>query len=184
MGKEALPSLCPPGIWFRFNLIPLVLCLWWFFIFVCVIMKHEIIVLLWALWGDSIALYLVPNAYDSWALSIRSFCVLEKTPLLLRFSSIPLNPWGPSLKYFGDVFLKSSSSSPQNLSSFGLELIVQSSRFPKVAGWKAFLDSVLPSTGWTNALKLYASVQPVSIPCVFFSSFFSLFASALLLACS
>ena len=34
------------------------------------------------------------------------------------------------------MFLKSSSSSPQNLSSFGLDLIPQSSRFPKVAGWK------------------------------------------------
>jgi len=40
------------------------------------------------------------------------------------------------LKSFGDVFLKSSSSSPQNLNSFGLDLIPQSSRFPKVAGWK------------------------------------------------
>ena len=40
------------------------------------------------------------------------------------------------MKSFGDVFLKSSSSSPQNLSSFGLDLILQSLRFPKVAGWK------------------------------------------------
>ena len=40
------------------------------------------------------------------------------------------------MKSFGDVSLKSSSSSPQNLSSFGLDLIPQSSRFPKVAGWE------------------------------------------------
>ena len=40
------------------------------------------------------------------------------------------------MKSFGDVFLKSSSSSPQDLSSFGLDLIVQSSSFSKIAGWK------------------------------------------------
>ena len=40
------------------------------------------------------------------------------------------------MKSLGDVFLKSSSSSPQNLSSFGLDLIVQSSSFSKFAGWK------------------------------------------------
>ena len=40
------------------------------------------------------------------------------------------------MRSFGDVFLKSSSSSPQNLSSFGLDLIVQSSSFSKITGWE------------------------------------------------
>ena len=78
------------------------------------------------------------------------FAFLLKPPLLVWFLSIPLNPWGLSLKSFGDVFLKSSSSSPQNLSSFGHELIDKSLRFPKDAGWKiSFLGTVrfLPITG-------------------------------------
>ena len=40
------------------------------------------------------------------------------------------------MRFFGDVFLKSSSSSPQNLTPFGLDLIRKSSCFQKSAGWK------------------------------------------------
>ena len=40
------------------------------------------------------------------------------------------------MRSFGDVLLKSSCSSSQNLSSFGLDLIVQSLSFSKFAGWK------------------------------------------------
>ena len=87
-------------------------------------------------WGASNPSSLVLKSPESRVSSIGDFRVLEKTPLLLRFLPIHFNPCGLSLKSFGDVFLKSSSSSPQNLTSFGLDLIVQLSSFSKIAGWK------------------------------------------------
>ena len=42
MGKEALPSLCPPGFEFVFNLIRFMPLFVTIFYFICLIMKHEI----------------------------------------------------------------------------------------------------------------------------------------------
>ena len=61
------------------------------------------------------------------------------------------------MESFGDMFLKSSSSSPQNLSSFGLDLIPQSSRFPKVAGWKNHF--------WARAKFFLSPVKPTLVIC-------------------
>ena len=61
------------------------------------------------------------------------------------------------MRSFGDVFLKSSSSSPQNLSFFGLDLIPQSSRFPKVAGWK--------NRFWAQANFFLSPVKPTLVIC-------------------
>ena len=59
------------------------------------------------------------------------------------------------MKSFGGVFLKSSSSSPQNFSSFGLDLIPQSSRFTKVAGWK--------NRFWARADFFLSPVKPTLV---------------------
>ena len=59
------------------------------------------------------------------------------------------------MKSFGDVFLKSSSSSPQNLSFFGLDLILKSLRFPKVAGWK--------NRFWARANFFLSPVKPTLV---------------------
>ena len=100
-------------------------------------------------WSDSNPSRLVLKPPESRVSTNQSFfCVLEKTPLLLRFLS---------LKSFGDVFLKSSSSSPQNLSSFGLDLIPQSSRFPNVAGWKNHF--------WARANFFLSPVKPTLVIC-------------------
>jgi len=164
MRKEALPSLCPPGIWFRFDLMRLVLCLWRIrFSFVDSWARDEGLFLddHVTLWGDSNPSSLVLKPPESRVHSNRSFCVLEKTPFLLGNSSIPPKLWSDSSIPSVNMFTSPLWSWLQNLSSFGLDLIFQSSKIPKVAGWKGFLDSVLPSIGWTDALKLSASDQPV-----------------------
>ena len=165
MGKEALPTLCPWGFWYRVNLVNLVPRLDEFrFSFVDSWVWHERLFR-----GDCVTLWSDPNPFsqvlkpsESRVPLDRSFWVLEKTPILVGISSIPPKPWSDSLIPYVDMFTSPLWSSLQNLSSFGLDLILQSSKFPKVAGWKMFLDSIFLITGWTDALKLYASDQQVS----------------------
>ena len=99
-------------------------------------MKHEIGVVLWALWRDSNPSCLVQNFWESRALLNRSFCVLEKTPFLLGNSSILSKPWSDSSIPSVDMFTSTLWSCLQILSPFGRVLIAKSSRFPKNAGWK------------------------------------------------
>ena len=165
MGKEALPSLCPPGIWFHFDLICFVLCLWWIrFSFVDSWARDKGLFLddHVTLWSDSNPPSLVLNPTESRVFSNRSFSRSRKTPFLLGNSSIPPKPWSDSSILLVGMFTWSLWSCLQNLSPFVLVLILQSSKFPKFAGWKTFLDSVFLTTGWTDAFKLYASDQPVS----------------------
>ena len=137
LGNETLSSLCPPCFWFRINSMLCVLVFALIFISALIVLEHKFVVILWAPCSESILSCLVQNPRDSRARLIWRSWAFHKTPLLLRFPSIPLYSWGISLKSFGDVSSKSSSSSLQNLSSFRLDLILQSSSFPKVAGWKS-----------------------------------------------
>ena len=139
MGKQALPSLCPPGFWFRFNLVCLVLSLWriWFS-FVDSWARDEGLFL-----DDHVTLWnyynppsLVLNSMESRVFSNRSFSRSRKTPFLLGNSSIPPKPWSDSSILLVGMFTRSLWSCLQILSPFGLVLILQSSSFPKVAGCK------------------------------------------------
>ena len=158
MGKEALPSLCPPGFWLRFNFVHLVSLLVEIrFSFVNSWARDDGLLLddFVTPWSDPNPSSLGLQPPESRVSTNRSFCVLEKTPLLLRFLSIPLNPWGLSLKSFGDVFSKSSSSSPQNLSSFGLDLIRQSSSF--------FKSRELKNRFWERADLFLSPIKPALV---------------------
>ena len=94
MGKEALPSLCPPGFWFRFNLVRFVLSLWRIrFSFVDSWARDEGLFLddHVTLWSDSNLSSLVLKPPESRVHSNRSFWVLEKTrscSVFLRFHPI------------------------------------------------------------------------------------------------
>ena len=126
------------------------------FDFVCLIMKYENGVVPWALWRDSNPSCLVQNFWESRALLNRSFCVLEKTPFLLTNSSIPLKSWSDSSIPSVDMFTRSLWSCLQILSSFRLDLILQSPSFSKGRGLKnLFLrsDRIHPITGWTDMFK-------------------------------
>ena len=126
------------------------------------ILMHEIVMVLWGLWSDSNPSCLVQNLWESRAFLNRSFCVLEKTPILLWISSISPKPWSNSSIPSVDVFTSPLWSCLQNLVRFGLDLAPRSSSFPKNTVWKTSRVSVFPSTGWTDALKEYASDQPMS----------------------
>ena len=111
--------------------------------------------------SDSKPSSIVLNPLESRVTTNQSFCVLEKTPILLQILSISPKPWSNSSIPSVDVFTSPLWSCLRNLVIFGLDLVTRSSSFRKNAGWKAFLESVSSSTGWTDALKLYASDQPV-----------------------
>ena len=90
------------------------------------------------------------------------FAFLEKTPLLLRFLSIPLNSWGFSLRSFGDVFLKSSSSSPQILTPLWTWFDPQIIEFSKVRGLEKLCSAragVFAIVGWTDACVLLRRIN-------------------------
>ena len=114
------------------------------------------------LWSSSNSSSLEPNPPKPRVSTNQSSCILEKIPILLGISLIPSKPWSNSSIPSVDVFTSPLWPCLQILVRFGLDLVTRSSSFRKNAGWKAFLDSVFPSTGWTDALKLYASDQPVS----------------------
>jgi len=111
--------------------------------------------------NDSKSSSLVLNPPESRVTTNRSFCVLEKTPILLRISSTSPKLWSNSSIPSVDVFTSLLWSCLWNLVRFGLDLATRSSSFRENTDWKASLDSVSSSTGWTDVLKLYASDQPV-----------------------
>ena len=95
MGKEAQYSLCPPGVQLLFKFIHLVLCLNEFrfsLVDSCARDEELFLDVFVTLCSDSKPSSLVLQSLESRVSTNRSFCVLVKTPLLLRFLSITLNP--------------------------------------------------------------------------------------------
>ena len=153
MAKEVLPSMCPPGFWFRFNLVRLVLCLWLIrFSFVDSWARDKGLFLddHVTLWSDSNPSSLVLKPAESRVPLIRSFWVLEKTPFLLGNSSIPPKPWSDLLILSVDMFTSPFVIMHTNFGEiwtwFGLSIV----EFFKNRGQEnSFLgaDWVLPITG-------------------------------------
>ena len=150
VGKEAQFSLCPSGICFRFEFINLVLCLneFWFSLVESCARDDELFL------DDFVTLcsYSKPSSLvlyppESRVSPNRSCCILEKTLILLGISSIPPKPWSNSSIPSVDVFTRPLWPCLQILVRFGLDLATRSLSSWKNAGWKTFLDRVLPSTG-------------------------------------
>ena len=67
----------------------------------------------------------------------QSYCVLEKTPILLGISSIPPKPWSDSSIPSVDIFTSPLWSWLRILVRFGLDLILRSSSFWARCGLKS-----------------------------------------------
>ena len=165
LGKEAPSSLCPLG--FSISCLFNTLCslVGLNFDSDSSLCMHEIVMVLWALCSESEPSCLVHIIQDSRAPSNRSswaFHVFEKTPFLLTKPAIPPKPWSDSSIPFVDVFTSPLWSCLPRLISFGLDLIVRSSNFSQVAGWKTPLDSAFRQHRLNRCLSSRSSVQPVS----------------------
>ena len=119
----------------------------------CTICACFWMMVLWAPWSDSNPSCLVQNLWESRVFLNRSFCVLEKTPILLGNYSILPKPWSDSSIPSVDMFTSTLWSCLQILSLFGRVLIAKSSSFPKNAGWKKRL--------WTRTEFFPAPVEPM-----------------------
>ena len=138
-GKEAQSSLCPLGFWIQFNLVRFVPYFGWirFSFYESWARDDEWFSDDWVtLCSDSNTSNLVLIPLESRVHSNRSSWRSKENPRFAWNSSIPPKPWCDLSIPFLDMFTSPLWSCLQNLSSYGLDLTLQSSKFPKVTGWK------------------------------------------------